>query len=104
LGAILAQKLNISFQSDFLTPLGSRPYRFEQKKCPNPLCAGLAGGQWLDNTTSHEGLAVGVVVARKHARRRRKWDVENFQASRSFRLYFWTIFPVKIKIPIKYQK
>ena len=64
---------------------------------------GLGRGRWLDNTPSHEGPAHGVVVARKHARRRRRWDVENFQASRSFRLYFWTIFPVRMYIPIKYQ-
>ena len=33
---------------------------------------GLGGGRWLDNTPSHEGPALGVVVARKHARRRRR--------------------------------
>ena len=44
-------------------------------------------GRMLDNTPSHKGPELGVVVARKHARRRR-WDVENFQASRSFRLVF----------------
>ena len=49
---------------------------------------GLGWGIWLNNTPSNEGPALGVVVARKHARRRRRWDVENFQASRSFRLYF----------------
>ena len=49
---------------------------------------GLGGGRTLDNTPSHEGPVLGVVVARKHARRRRRWDVENFQASRSFRLVF----------------
>ena len=33
---------------------------------------GLGGGRWLGNTPSHEGPALGVVVARKHARRRRR--------------------------------
>ena len=32
---------------------------------------GLGWERWLDNTPSHVGPALGVVVARKHARRRR---------------------------------